>query len=170
MCVPAIGAVAGIAGSVVSAMGAAQQADAQANQMEHNAKVARINARSSRFEGQAAREQAVPKQEAVRGQLISSAGKNNVDPFFGSALAIFGANEQAYIQDQNNRYLSAESKAVGDENKARDLEAQAKAVRSSKGTTMASSILSGLGSAAGSLKGSVGGSSGGGALFINSTG
>lgn len=164
-----IGAVAGIAGSVVSAMGAAQQADAQAAQMEYNAKVARINARSSRFEGQAAREQAQPKQDAVRGQLTAAAGKNNVDPFFGSALSIFGDNEQKYLMDQENRYLQAESKAVGDENKARDLEAQAAAVRSSKGTLVASSILSGIGGAAGSLKGGFGGqSSGPGALFINS--
>jgi len=173
MCGPAlglVGAVASMAGSVVAAKGQASQAEAQANQMEFNAKVARINARSERFAGQAEREAAMPKQEALRGQLFAAAGKNNVDPFFGSAAAIFEANEQNYITDQNARYVNAEGKAVGHENKARDLEAQAAATRDSKKTLMASSILSGLGGAVGSLKGvagSGGGSGGGGALFLN---
>lgn len=170
MCAPilgAVGAVASIAGSVVSAQGQASQAEAQAQQMEYNAKVARINARSERLAGQAEREAAMPKQEALRGQGFAAAGKNNVDPFFGSAAAIFESNEQTYIADQNNRYVNAEGKAVGHENKARDLEAQAAATRDSKKTLQASSILSGLGGAVGALKGVASNGGGGGALMIN---
>lgn len=172
MCGPAlaiVGAAASLAGSMVAAKGQAQQADAQAAQLDYNAKVSRINARSERFAGQAEREAAVPKQDALRGELRAAAAKNNVDPFFGSAAAIFEQNEQNFVQDQNARYVNAEGKAVGHENKARDLEAQAAAVRDSKKTMQTASILSGIGGAVGSLKGAVGGGGGGGggALFIN---
>lgn len=170
MCAPAlglIGAVASIAGSAVGAAGQASQAEAQARTMEYNAKVARINARTERWTGQAERETAALKQEDLRGQTIAAAAKNNVDPFFGSAAAIFETNERNFLADQNARYVNAESKAVAHENQAKDLEHQAAAVRDSKKTLMASSILSGLGSGLGSLKGASGGGGGGGALFIN---
>ena len=174
MCAPVlglVGAAASIGGSMMAAKGQAAEADAKANQMEYNAKVARINARTERLTGQAEREAALPKQEQLRGQSVAAAGKNNVDPFFGSALAIFEANEQNYISDQNARYVTAEGKAIAHENQARDMEGQAAAVRESKKAMQASSILSGLGGAVGGLKGMAGGGSGGGgggALFLNS--
>ena len=51
MCGPMLGAVAGVAGSVVQGIGAKRQADAQAQQAEYNAKVEKINARTRIQEG-----------------------------------------------------------------------------------------------------------------------
>ena len=161
MCAPMIGMVAGLAGSAISAMGAASQASGQAAQMEYNATVAKINARSQRQEGYAKQEDIGRKAEIRQGEAIANAAKGNVDPSYGSAAqVIFGEGGQVAAQDKGRAYIAAESAAVGNENKARDLEAQAASTRKAGKFAAAGSFLSGIGGALTS------GARGGG-LFIN---
>jgi len=163
MCAPAlgaIGAIASLAGSAVGAMGQAQQADAQAEQMERNAVVAKINARTERQKGNFEQEKISDKYQKNMSEGMAAASASGIDPFFGSAaLTIFGEGAYNRAQDKNAAYISAESAAVGNENKARDLEAQAEATRKGGKMAAAGSFLSGV---AGAVKGFGGG--GGGAL------
>lgn len=155
MCAPILGAVAGIVGSVVSGIGAASQAKAQAQQDEHNAKVARINARSERQVSYAKQEDIGAKYAKQQGEGIALASKANVDPNYGSAaLVIFGENAFAESVDKGRQYVSGESAAIGEENKARALETSAANHRQAGKIAMASSFLSGLG---GAVKGFSGG-------------
>lgn len=148
MCVPAIGMVAGLAGSMVSAIGAQSQANAQAAQMEYNAQVAKINARQARFEGLAKQEDIGYKADRREGEAIAAAAKGGVDPFYGSAAnVIFGEGGFAEATDKSRAYIGAESEAVAQENKARDLEAQAKSTRKAGSFAAAGSFLSGIGGA-----------------------
>lgn len=151
MCLMAVGAIAGLAGSAVSAMGAMQQANAQAATMEHNATVAKINARQNRMQGAVEQEKLGVKYDRVEGTGIANAAKGGVDPTYGSAaLTIFGTNWQDRVMDQGTAYTNAESAAVGNENKAKDLEAQAAATRQGGKIAAAGSFLSGI---AGTIKG-----------------
>lgn len=148
MCVPAIGMVAGLAGSMVSAIGASSAANAEAQQAEYNAKVAKINALQARREGVAKQEDIGLKADKLRGQSIAAAAKGGVDPNYGSAAhVIFGEGGFAEATDKSRAYIAAESQAVGDENRAKDLEAQAAAKRKAGSIAAAGSFLSGLGGA-----------------------
>ena len=167
MCLPALGAVAGLAGSVVSAMGAKSQADAQANMDEYNSKVERINARSRRWEGMKEQEQIGVKYDKLEGQQIATAAKGGVDPNFGSAaLLIFGETHENMTRDQDVSFLKAESAAIGHENKATAFEESAKAHRKAGKIAAAGSFLSGLSGAVSSF----GKGGGGGGMMINETG
>ena len=167
MCGPAAGILSagiGLMGSAMSAAGAKQQADAQANQMEYNAQISRINARTERQKGIAEEEKISAKYDRQEGTQLAAAGKSNIDPYFGSAaLLIFGEGGQNKESDMATTAVNAEAAAIGHENKARDLEAQAAATRSAGSTAAAGTFLSGLGGAVGGLGKAVGGSS----LFIN---
>lgn len=158
MCLPAVAAVAGLAGSAVSAMGAKSQADAAANQAEYNAQVARINAQSERYKGGVEQERIGQRAFELREQGIAAAGASGVDPFFGSAAqVIFGEGGEKAAQDKNTAYINAEGAAVGHENKARDLEAQAKAQRKAGSIAAGGTFLSGIaGAASGYARSSLG--------------
>lgn len=146
MCLPAIGLVAGLASSAVSAAGAMSSAGAQANAAEYNATVERINARSNRQKGLVEQERISGKYDDVRGQGIAAAGKSGVDSGYGSAaLVIFGDNAKSESQDKSTAYVNAEGAATANENKARDYDAQAKAHRQAGSIGAAGSFLSGLG-------------------------
>jgi hypothetical protein len=133
-------------------MGASQQADAQANQMEYNATVAKINARSERQKGYAQQESIVDKGLRTQSEGLAAAGASGIDPHFGSAaLVIFGENTENMAMDRNNAYISAEGAAIGHENKARDLEAQASATRKGGKTAAFGTFLGGIGGAIGQL-------------------
>lgn len=163
MCVPALGAVVGVIGSVVSGIGAAQQANAQAQKDEYDAKVAKINARSERQQSYSKQEDIGAKYDKQRGQSIALAAKGGVDPSYGSAaLVIFGENAFAESVDKGRQYISGESAAVAQENKARELEYSAQQNRKAGKIAAASSFLSGLG---GAVKGFSGG--GGSPFMLN---
>lgn len=165
MCAPVLGAVVGVIGSVVSGIGAAQQANAQAEQDEYNAKVAKINARSERQMSYAKQEDISRKYNKQQGEGIALSSKANVDPTYGSAaLVIFGENAFAKSVDMNRQYVEGESAAIGQENKARELEYSAAQNRKAGKIAMASSFLSGLGGAAKGFSGGGGSSS----FLINS--
>lgn len=155
MCLPAlaaVGAIASVAGSVVSGMGAKSQADAQANQAEYNAKVARINAQSERYKGGVEQERVQEKAEQLQGQGLAAAGGSGIDPYFGSAaLVIFGEGGEKAQLDKNTAYVNAEGAAIANENKARDLETQAQGYRQAGKYSMAGSFLSGLAGGVGAL-------------------
>lgn len=158
MCAPAalgiVGAVASLAGSAVAAKGQQQQAEAQANQLEYNAVVEKINARTRRQEGFVAQEDIGLKAARRMGEQVAAAGASGVDPYYGSAASvIFEEGAFAESVDKGKAYIEAESKATAHINKARDLEAQAKAVRQSGKTAATGTFLSGLGGAIGGLKG-----------------
>lgn len=166
MCAPLLGAAVGMIGSVVSGIGAMQQSKAQAEQDEYNAKVAKINARSERQMSYSKQEDIGAKYDKQRGQSIALAAKGGVDPSFGSAaLVIFGENAFAESVDKGRQYVAGESAAIGEENKAKALEASAANHRQAGKIAMASSFLSGLGGVA---KGIGGGGGSSGSLLINS--
>lgn len=131
-------------------MGASQQANAQASQMEYNATISKINARSERQKGYAEQEKIVDKGMRLQSEGIAAAGASGVDPTYGSAaLVIFGENTENMAMDRNNAYVNAEGAAIGHENKARDLEAQASATRKGGKMAAAGTFLGGLGGAIG---------------------
>jgi len=132
-------------GAGVSAIGSVASANAQAAQMEYNATVAKINARTERQKGGVEQENLYDRYRKIEGQGIAAAAKGGVDPGFGSAaLVIFGEGAEDRARDTNTAYVNAESAAVAQENKARDLEAQASATRKAGGINAASSLLGGL--------------------------
>lgn len=147
MCVPMLGMVAGLAGSMVSAMGAKSAADGEAAQMEYNAKVAKINARQNRMVGAQKQEDIGVATDKKVGKQIAESAAAGIVPGYGSAAALIFETEFAGQSDKDRTYIAAESAAVGDENKARDLEAQAKNKRKAGSIAAAGSFLSGLGGA-----------------------
>jgi hypothetical protein len=146
--------IGSVAGSIVSGIGASQQAEAQAQQAEYNATVARINARSERQKGFTEQERIGAKYDARQGQAIAAAAASGVDPGYGSAaMVIFGEGAQNESMDRSTAYVNAEGAAIGNENKARDLEAQAANHRKAGQIAMASSFLNGIGGAAKAMSG-----------------
>ena len=134
----------GLIGSVVSAAGSMSQANAAASNAEYSATVEKINARSRRWEGLAESEKIAGKYDRLQGQQTAGFAKGGVDPFFGSALAIFQDTAEARGTDQSTNYINAESAAVSHENKAKQYEYEAKSQRQAGKIGAASSILSGL--------------------------
>lgn len=147
MCVPMLGMVAGLAGSMVSAMGAKSAADGEANQMEYNAKVKKINAQHDRFVGAQKQEEIGAATDKKVSTQFAGYAAGGVDPGYGSATSVIFETEFAGTSDQNKTYIAAESSAVGNENQARDLEAQAKNKRKAGSIAAAGSLLGGLGGA-----------------------
>jgi hypothetical protein len=144
MCGPALGLI----GAGVSAIGSLAAAEGQASQAEYNAQVARINARSDRQKGYVQQERLDDKYDKLRGQGITAASKGGVDSGYGSAaLIIFGENEATRSADKNTAYVNAEGAAIANENKARDLEAQAGNQRTAGMFGATTSFLNGLGGA-----------------------
>ena len=144
MCFMALGALGGLMGSAVSAMGSMAQANASASQSEYNATVAKINARTARQQGLAQSETIARKYDRQGGQMVAAIGKAGVDPGSGSAALVVAENDRNSWLDQNNAIWNRETEAVGNENKARDLEAQAKAQRKAGPIAAAGSFLGGL--------------------------
>ena len=144
MCVMALGAIGGLMGSAVSAMGAQAQANASANQQEYNATVAKINARTARQQGVAQTETIYRKYDKQGGQMTAALAKAGVNPGTGSAALVLAENDRNSWLDANNAIWNRETEAIGNENKARDLEAQAKSTRKAGGIAAAGSFLSGL--------------------------
>jgi hypothetical protein len=140
MCGPMIG----IAGAAVSAIGTMAQANAQANAAEYNAKVEKINARSRRQEGLQQSERISDKYDDLKGKQNAAYAKAGVDPFFGSALAIFTDTSESEGSDQDTNYVNAESRATAHENKAKQYEYEAKTQRQAGMIGAASGMLSGL--------------------------
>ena len=148
MCVPAIGMVAGLAGSMVSAMGAMQQSKAQAQQDEYNATVAKINARTERQVGYRNQEDIGMKAERTQGAATAAMAAGGIDPTYGSAASvIFGEGAEMEARDKSTAYVNAEGKAVGEENKAKAYEASAENHRKAGKIAAMGSFLGGLGGA-----------------------
>lgn len=149
MCFPAIGAIAGLAGAAVSAAGASMQANAQANQMEYNAKIADINAKTARQQG--AYEQDLKEDEV--GRAIASgrvaAAKSGLVVGVGSPGVVEAETERNGWLDRMTILWNRETEAVGHENEAQDLRAQAKATRQAGKIGAAAQLIGGLGSLGG---------------------
>ena len=137
-------ALIGLAGSAVSAVGSMAQANASANQADYNAQVAKINARTARQQGLAQSETIARKYDRQGGQITTAYAKGGVDPGSGSAALVRAENDRNFWLDQNNAIWNRETEAIGQENKARDLEAQAKNTRKAGPIAAAGSFLSGI--------------------------
>jgi hypothetical protein len=162
MCFMAMGPMIGLMSSAVSAAGAQAQANAQANQAEYNAAVARINRDTARQQGVSQSETIASKYRRQAGQMTAAYGRAGVLPTSGSAALVLAENERNNWLDQHNAIWNRETEAIGFENKANDLEAQAAAARKGGAIAAAGSFLTGLG------KFASGGSGGaGGPLIIN---
>lgn len=141
MCFPAMGLI----GAAVSAVGSMAAASAGAAQDKYNAQVARINANTARQTGQADAARITDKYDKLEGQQRVAAAKSGIDPSSGSAaLIIAQENARNSWLDTSNAIWNKETEAVGYENKARDLEAQAKAKKQAGMFSAGSSFLSGL--------------------------
>lgn len=145
MCFMAMGPMLGLVGSAVSAIGAQAQANAQASQMEYNAAVARINRDVARRQGLSESERIARRYRTITGQQTSAYGRAGVVPTSGSAALVLGETARNDWMDQSTAIWNRETEAIGFENKARDLEAQAKATRKGGGLAVASTFLTGLG-------------------------
>jgi hypothetical protein len=141
MCAPALGMV----GAAVSAIGSIASANAAASNAEYNARVEKINARSRRQEGLSESERIAGKYDRVAGEQQTGYGKAGVDPFFGSALSVFGETTESRNRDQSANYTKAESAATAHENKARQYEYEAKSQRKAGMIGAATSLIGGLG-------------------------
>lgn len=154
MCFMALGAIGGLMGSAVSAMGAQAQANSSAAQMDYNSQVAKINARTARQQGVAQTETIYRKYDKQGGQMTAALAKAGVNPGTGSAALVLAENDRNSWLDANNAIWNRETEAIGNENKARDLEAQAENTRSAgKGSFLTALVGGGtkfLGSGAGS--------------------
>jgi hypothetical protein len=148
MCFMAAGPIIGLMGSAMSAVGAQAQAGAQASQMRHNAAVARINANTARAQGVAEVERISTKYDRLAGAQVAAYGRAGVDPGSGSAAIVRAATRGDEWLDSNTAIWNRETEAVGFENKARDLDAQAKATKKAGNIAMVSTFLTGLGKAA----------------------
>lgn len=139
----------GLLSAGISAVGAMAAGNAQASQAEYNAQVARINAQTARQEGQAQSERIGAKHDTTRGQAVAAAGKAGVDPFSGSAAQVIfqEGGENRYL-DQQNAIWNKQTEAIGFENKAKALDADAKNARKGAMFGAAGSFLTGLGGAA----------------------
>ena len=159
MCFMAPMAMVGLLGSAVSAAGSMASANASASQMDYNATVAKINARTARQQGLAQSETIATKYRKQEAAMVAAAGKAGVDPGSGSLALVRGENDRNSWLDQNNAIWNRETEAIGQENKARDLEAQAKNTRKAGPIAAAGSFLSGIAKVTGS----------GSSLMINET-
>ena len=141
----AAGPIIGLMGSMVSAAGQQAQASAQAGQQAYNAEVARLNAMTERRQGVAESERLHSRYDRQGGAQVAALAKAGVDVGSGSAALVRAENERNRWLDVNNAVWNRETAAVGFENKARDLDAQAKATKKAGRIAMASTFLTGLG-------------------------
>lgn len=175
MCVPAIGAVAGIASSVVGLMGAKQQADGQRAQAEsaaqvkeYNAKVAAINARSEIWKGWDEIDKIRDDYRTAFGQDVVTAAASGVDAGYGSAANVIFANQKEGIEEQNNAYTNMENRRYTWLNQKTQFEHEAAAERQAGQIMAEGTFLSGIGGAIGGIGSGLGKLAGsGGSLFIN---
>lgn len=164
MCVPAIGAVAGIAGAAVSAIGAKQQAEAQAQMDEYNAKVARMRGEASLKTHDLNAQRKSLEYQKLAGTQLAAAAKGGVDPTFGSAaLTIFGETYEEGLREQNDMRQAGINEYYEGLNKQQAYNTSAQNNYKASKIAAAGSFLSGVAGAVGSLKGSGMGSS----LMIN---
>lgn len=140
------GAEFAIISAVVSAAGSVVGAQAQANQMKYNAEVAEINAKTARQQGQYEADRIEDEYQRRKGAQRVAALKSGFDPQYGSAaLIIDGETERNSWLDQMTSVWNRETQAVGFENKARELRANAKSTMIGGYLQAGSSILGGLG-------------------------
>ena len=145
MCVPMLGMVAGLAGWMVSAMGAMSQSKAEADAARRAAITAKINAQQDRYVGAQKQEDIGGATDKKVGGAVAGFGKNGVDAGYGSAASLIFETEFAGQSDKDRTYIAAESSAVGNENKARDLEAQAASKRKAGPLSFLAALGSGIG-------------------------
>jgi hypothetical protein len=129
----------------MSAIGTQAEASAKAGTMGYNAEVARISARTARLQGTAEVERISTKYDRLEGTQVAGYGRAGIDPNSGSALLVRASSRRDEWLDSNNAIWNRETEAVGFENKARDLDAQAKATKKAGNIAMVSTFLTGLG-------------------------
>lgn len=141
MCAPVIGILA----AGLSAAGAMQQANAQAAQAKYNSQVEEINARTARQEGQLRADKLEDQYQSQRAEGRVSAAKSGLNPAAGSAALVI---DQESFRNQRADELAtiwnSETQAVGHENKATGLRAEAKAYKQAGMIGAASTFLGGL--------------------------
>lgn len=135
-----------IIGALVSAVGAVAGAQAQASQMKYNAEVAEINAKTARQQGQYEADRIEDEYQRKQATQRVQALKSGVDPGYGSASIIIDQEtpRNSWL-DQQTSIWNRETQAVGFENKAKDLRAQASATKTAGFLSAGSSIIGGLG-------------------------
>lgn len=148
MCGPALGAVAAIGGSVVSAAGASSQANAQAAARERQAQTREINAITAREDAAAKADRKEDEHEYAIAAQGPQAAANGLVPAGGSFDDIRLASKQAKLMDIDELMRQGEAEAVNEENLARSDRAAAADIRQSGKIQAFSSILGGFSSAA----------------------
>lgn len=134
--------------AVTTAVGTVVTGQAQAKQMEYNAKVAEINAQTARQQGEYEADRIEDEYQRKQAQQRVAALKSGVDPGSGSAALIIDqeTSRNSWL-DQMTTVWNRETQAVGFENKAKDLKAQASSTKTGSYISAASSIIGGMGKA-----------------------
>jgi hypothetical protein len=145
MCIPILGAVFGMVGSVVSAMGSAQAANAQAEQASYNAAVERANANAAFRDSVIKGDRVQSKYDTEMGKQRAGFAKAGVLPSAGSALRIWEESADNQFLDVATTEHNEITKANAHNNKAGDFEMQAKAHRQAASTSFLTGIVGGLG-------------------------
>jgi hypothetical protein len=140
--------VIGLLSAGLSAAGSMASANAQAQQAEYNAAVARINRDTARLQGSSEADRLAQKYRGIEGQQVAAYGRDGrggVLPTSGSAALVRGETGRNAWLDESTAIWNRETEAIGFDNKAKDLEAQAKAARQAGAIGAAGSFLTGLG-------------------------
>lgn len=134
--------------AVTTAVGTVVTGQAQAKQMEYNAKVAEINAQTARQQGEYEADRIEDEYQRKQAQQRVAALKSGVDPGSGSAALIIDqeTSRNSWL-DQMTTVWNRETQAVGFENKAKDLKAQASSTKTGSYISAASSLIGGMGKA-----------------------
>jgi hypothetical protein len=148
MCFAAIGVIAGIAGTLVSAMGQMQQAKAASQAATYNSEVSNIMANDAILRGQA-------EEDAKRRETASLAGRqravmaaNGVDITMGSPLQVLGDTARMGELDAISVRTDAEREATALRNQSQLYQAEASSALSGGAIGAFGTVLSGVGTVA----------------------
>lgn len=148
-----LGAIASIAGTMVSAIGAISAAQAQQDVANYNAKVADNNAKAELE--RAAYESGIIEDERNRvlGAQRAAAASSGVELKSGSPLAVFGDSYKAGELDVLSRLYGGRAAATAFGNDATRFRAEGKAAKQAGTINAVSSVIGGFGSLAKSAGG-----------------
>lgn len=151
MCVPiAVGMAVAAAGT--KAFGTYMEGRARASNAAYNAQVEAVNRRSVLADGASQAEKIKSKYDKLLGGQVGGYGAANVDPFFGSALAVLTETEGARGADVATTYDNAAAKATAHENKRRQYKYEEKTQKTAALINATSSFLGGLSGSPATMK------------------
>jgi len=148
MCFAAIGVIAGIAGTLVSAMGQMQSARAQANAAKFNAESSNIMANDAILRGQAEEDSKRRETASLAGRQRAVMAANGVDITMGSPLQVLGDTSKMGELDAISIRSDAERQATALRNQSQLYGMEASSATSAGRIGAFGTVLSGVGTVA----------------------